>query len=70
MPNYDYKCPICNEVKEVFHSIDELKNPSDKTLKEIMCEKDYTLMKRVFNAISGGYKRMSGMESEQRKQIM
>lgn len=37
MPTYDYKCPICDLLVEVQHSISELDNPSEETVKQISC---------------------------------
>lgn len=40
MPLYTYKCKACNKVKEVFHSISEIDDPSNETLEKISCPYD------------------------------
>ena len=70
MPRYSYKCPTCEEIREVFHLISEVNSPSEETVKQITCQTDGVLMKQYFGDMSGGYKRMSGMEPEQRKEIL
>jgi len=37
MPTYDYSCCNCKKIKEVFHSIAELENPSTDTRKQATC---------------------------------
>lgn len=38
MPIYDYSCTFCNNIKEdIFHSIDEIDNPTPETREEITC---------------------------------
>lgn len=44
---YEYECTECGARKDVLHSYDELKSPSEETLKEITC---HGVMVRLFSA--------------------
>ena len=54
MPIYEYNCPKCDatfsNTKTVLHSISELDNPSEETIKEITCHctKNGTRMERCY----------------------
>jgi len=49
MPNYDYKCPKCETVEEVFHSMAEV----GKII--VKCKKCKNMMHKLFSSGTTGY---------------
>jgi predicted nucleic acid-binding Zn ribbon protein len=51
MPNYDYQCTgKCRKIKEVYHPVSEIDNPTKETIKLTTCCKKR--MERVFSLTS------------------
>ncbi len=79
MPIYEYKCPFCDKVKDVLHTMAELDNPSNKTLEQITCNANTcehesqagvngTLWQRQVTQVAMG--KFAGMNNEQKKNFL
>ncbi len=51
MPLYTYKCPLCDMHVDVRHSIAEIDNPNEDTIRQITCNQ--TTCKRVTTLLVG-----------------
>ena len=53
MPDYIYKCPNCDKVEEVNHSMSEVKNPSEELQRQTSCNSNTCKHAQSFKADAG-----------------